>query len=275
MTQAEGSGQDRPSNVAPPMIEAIGLGRTFDRTVAVKELDLQVAAGEVYGFLGPNGAGKTTTMRMLNGLLRPTTGEIRIHGKTYASHPKELRALTGFIPDTPPLYEFLTGRQYIGFVASLYGIKADQRDEDAERWLSGFDLKDRADEICKGYSHGMRKKLHLAAVLVTRPEVLFLDEPTTGLDPKSARRLKDMIVEVREGGSTVFLSTHLLDTADELCDRIGIIHRGSLCAEGTVEDLKSAGYGNNLEEIFLRITEHEAVLEKDAAEESDAASSSN
>jgi len=201
------------------MIRTEGLRRDFHGTVAVRDLDLSIERGEIYGFLGPNGAGKTTTIRMLAGLLRPTRGTLRIDGRTYEQDGRAIRALTGLVPDTPPLYEYLTGRQYIGFVASLYGVPASERDARAEQWLAAFELDDRADDLVKGYSHGMRKKTHLAAVLVTGPRVLFLDEPTTGLDPRSARRLKDAIRAVREEGATVLLSTHLLETAQELCDR--------------------------------------------------------
>ncbi len=259
-----------PTDTPAPMIETFGLGRTFDRTVAVKHLNLAVREGEIYGFLGPNGAGKTTTMRMLNGLLRPTTGEIRISGTSYSDDATRLRSMTGFVPDTPPLYEYLTGRQYIGFVASLYSVPAAERDAGAERWLTAFDLLHRADDISKGYSHGMRKKLHLAAVLVTRPSVLFLDEPTTGLDPKSARALKDLLLEVRADGATVFLSTHLLDTAEELCDRIGILADGQLRAEGTVDEIRARADGGTLESIFLDLTDQQAIHEADATEEIDA-----
>ena len=236
-------------------IETRGLGRDFERKPAVDGLDLRIARGEVYGFLGPNGAGKTTTIRMLNGLLRPTRGEIRIEGRSFQDAAREIRSRTGLVPDTPPLYEFLTGDQYIGFVASLYGVDADQRDADAERWLRFFELEDRADDLCKNYSHGMRKKLHIAAVLCTRPAVLFLDEPTTGLDPRSARRLKDLVLELRSGGTTVFLSTHILDTAEELCDRIGILAGGRLRGEGTMAELRSRRDDASLEEIFLELTE--------------------
>jgi len=256
------------SSTVPPSIETRGLGRRFDRTVAVEGLDLAVRPGEIYGFLGPNGAGKTTTMRMLVGLLRPSEGEIRIGGRTYAEAGEAIRRSLGFVPDTPPLYENLTGRQYVGFVASLWGVSPADRDARADRWLGAFGLADRGDDLCKGYSHGMRKKLHLAAVLATGPEVVFLDEPTTGLDPKSARVLKDALSEVRAGGMTVFLSTHLLDTAEELCDRIGILSDGRMKAEGTPRELTA---GSTLERVFLELTDHEATLEADARDASSAA----
>ena len=253
-TTAAGPGSS-DSRASGPFLEVRGLGRDFDRVAAVKDLDLRIEPGEMYGFLGPNGAGKTTTMRLLTGLLRPTRGTIHIDGRTYADDGRHIRAITGYVPDTPPLYEYLTGRQYIGFVASLYGIEPEQRNADAARWLEALDLADRGDDICKSYSHGMRKKLHIAAVLVTRPRLLFLDEPTNGLDPRSARHLKDSLLRVRDEGVTIFLSTHLLETAAELCNRIGILYAGELRAEGTLDELRALGSGDTLEDIFLRLTE--------------------
>ncbi len=236
------------------MIVTHKLTRRFGASEAVTDLNLSVSAGEIYGFLGPNGAGKTTTIRMLCGLLRPSSGRIEINGVDLVSRPAEVRAITGLVPDTPPIYEYLSGREYIGFVASLYGIDPRRRDELAEHYLEAFDLAHRADELCKSYSHGMRKKIHIAAVLVTSPRVLFLDEPTNGLDPASARKLKDVLAVVRDGGTAVFLSTHLLDTAEEVCDRVGILTAGKLRAEGTMSELRDGGDAS-LEEIFLQLTE--------------------
>ena len=251
---------------ARPVIEARGLTRRFGSVEAVKDLDLTVREGELYGFLGTNGAGKTTTMRMLCGLLRPTKGEIRIDGKSYADKSREIRKLIGYVPDTPPLYEYLTGRQYIGFVASLYGIPTRARDDEGDRLLELFGLADRADQLCKGYSHGMKKKLHIAAVLVTRPKVLLMDEPTTGLDPRSARTLQDTLRRFCDEGATILLSTHLLHTAENICDRVGIIDRGSFRAEGTMDDLRGIGRQESLEDIFLRLTEEAAEEQADADE---------
>ena len=236
------------------MIETHGLTRRFGELTAVDGLDLAIAAGELYGFLGPNGAGKTTTMRMLAGLLKPDAGGMRLAGIDPAAAPREARAATGFVPDTPPLYEHLTGRQHVGLVASLYGVPAADRDRRADELLEAFGLAGRADELIKGYSHGMRKKLHLAAVLVTRPEVLLLDEPTTGLDPRSARTLKDLLQAFCHDGGTVMLSTHLLDTAERLCHRVGILDHGRLRAEGDVTELLGGGALGTLEDVFLRLT---------------------
>ena len=234
-------------------IETRGLGRDFGQKRAVHELDLQVASGEIYGFLGRNGAGKTTTIRMLAGLLSPSRGSLSLFGRNYDDAGDELRRATGLVLDTPPLYEHLTGRQYAGFVAALYDIPAAQRDAELDRLLPLLDLEDDADRLCKGYSHGMQKKIHLAAVLVTRPRLLFLDEPTNGLDPPSARKLKDLLLSERARGTTVFLSTHLLETAEELCNRIGILHEGSLQCVGSPDELRDAYKAKSLEELFLTI----------------------
>jgi len=239
------------------LIETSRLCRSFGPIRAVEDLDLRVDAGEIFGFLGPNGAGKTTTIRMLCGLLEPTSGTLAIDGHDYRSAGSRIRQITALAPDTPPLYDYLSGWQYVAFVAGLYGIAADDRDRDGRRNLERLGLIDRADELCKGYSHGMRKKLHLAAVLTTRPRLLILDEPTTGLDPASVRTLKDMLSDARAEGVTVFLSTHVLSTAEEICDRVGILYEGRLRAEGSLSALRKDGL-DTLEDVFLDLTENEA-----------------
>ena len=181
-------------------IETTGLGRKFAGKWAVQDLDLRVYAGELYGFLGPNGAGKTTTLRLLAGLLRPSAGVAQITGLTHSDNSRALKSRLGFVPDTPPLYDYLTGRQYIALVTSMWRIERKQREERTERLLDVLDMTNAADDLCKSYSHGMRKKAHLAAVLATAPEVLLLDEPTTGLDPGSTRKLKDLLrTEINRG----------------------------------------------------------------------------
>jgi ABC-2 type transport system ATP-binding protein len=248
-------------SAAPPAvpptatIEARGLGRAYDGNWAVRHLDLTIRSGEIYGFLGPNGAGKTTTIRMLAGLLRPSEGDVRIAGLDYATAPMRLKAITGLVPDTPPLYDYLTGRQYIALVASLWHVARPAREERQARLLQALALEDVADELCKGYSHGTRKKIHLAAVLVTAPSVLLLDEPTTGLDPRSARALKDLLRGEAARGTTILFSTHVLETAEQICHRVGILDRGRLLAEGTMAELRSQRGEGSLEDIFLRLTE--------------------
>jgi ABC-2 type transport system ATP-binding protein len=236
------------------MIETAALSRDFDGKRAVQDLTLRVGKGELYGFLGPNGAGKTTTIRMLAGLLRPRSGSVRIAGLDYAAAATAIKQLLGVVPDTPPLYDYLTGRQYIGLVASLWHVSRQQRDARAERLLHLLELDREADELCKGYSHGTRKKLHIAAVLTTAPQVLLLDEPTTGLDPLSTRRLKDLLREESQRGTTVLFSTHVLETAAEICHRVGILAHGTLRAEGTPAELRAQDGGGSLEDVFLRLT---------------------
>lgn len=236
-------------------IETTGLCRKFGGNWAVSELNLRVYAGELYGFLGQNGAGKTTTLRLLAGLLRPTNGEARIAGLSHSTDSRALKMRLGFVPDTPPLYDYLTGRQYIALVASMWHIERKLRDERADRLLELLNMSDVADDLCKSYSHGMRKKAHIAAVLSTAPEVLLLDEPTTGLDPGSTRRLKDLLRDEVARGTTVLFSTHVLDTAEEICDRVGILAKGKLLAEGTVEDLRAQHDNQTLENVFLSLTD--------------------
>ena len=236
-------------------IETMGLGREFGGKWVVHDLDLRVYTGELYGFLGQNGAGKTTTLRLLAGLLRPSKGDVCIAGLRHNNASRALKQKLGFVPDTPPLYDYLTGRQYIALVASMWQVERKLRDERADRLLDLLHLSEVADDLCKSYSHGMRKKAHLAAVLTTAPEVLLLDEPTTGLDPGSTRRLKDLLREEVAGGTTVLFSTHVLDTAEEICDRVGILAKGQLRAEGTVAELRAQHSNQSLESVFLSLTD--------------------
>lgn len=237
-----------------PTIVTRGLGRVFGRNWAVRGLDLSIDAGELYGFLGPNGAGKSTTLRMLAGLLRPSAGSLQIAGLDHLTASRALKQLMGFVPDTPPLHDYLTGRQYIALVASLWRIDRRTRDQRAGSLLELLLLDDVADDLCKSYSHGTRKKIHLAAVMTTAPLVLLLDEPTTGLDPRSARALKDLLVAETARGTTVLLSTHVLETAEQICHRVGILHQGSLRAEGTPAELRTRHGADSLEATFLRLT---------------------
>lgn len=250
MTDASGEQSARAFS-----IETDGLGREFGGKWAVQDLNLRVHTGELYGFLGQNGAGKTTTLRLLAGLLRPSSGGVRIAGLTHASNSRALKMRLGFVPDTPPLYDYLTGRQYIALVASMWQVDRKLRDERADRLLDLLHMTDTADDLCKSYSHGMRKKAHLAAVLATGPEVLLLDEPTTGLDPGSTRRLKDLLRDEVQRGTTVLFSTHVLDTAEAICDRVGILAKGMLRAEGTVTELRAQHDNCSLEDVFLKLTD--------------------
>ncbi len=240
--------------MSEPAILTRGLGREFAGKWAVRNLDLAVMPGEIYGFLGQNGAGKTTTLRMLTGLLRPSAGTLRIAGLDHATAGGALKQKLGFVPDTPPLYDYLTGRQYVALVASLWRVGRAQREARSEPLLERLGLAEQADELCKSYSHGTRRKIHLCAVLTTAPPVLLLDEPTSGLDPLSTRRLKDLLLDEAQRGTTVLLSTHGLELAEQVCHRVGILAAGHLRAEGTVAELRRQHGDRSLEDVFLATT---------------------
>jgi ABC-2 type transport system ATP-binding protein len=244
------------------MIETVALTKAYGDVLAVDQLDLRVPRGEIFGFLGPNGAGKTTTIRLLTGLLRPTSGSIRIAGLDLAAEPVATRARMAYLPDTPYLYEKLTGREFIHFVAGLYRVPPERAEHRIAELLPLFGLDARADDLIEGYSHGMRQKTVLAAALVHDPQVLFLDEPTVGLDPRSARMMHDIFRQLSARGATVFLSTHILEVAERMCDRIGIIHQGRLIALGTVAELhEQVDSSGSLEDIFLELTGGPAYAE--------------
>jgi ABC-2 type transport system ATP-binding protein len=244
------------------MIQSTDLTKRYGDFTAVDQLNLGVRRGEIFGFLGPNGAGKTTTIRMLVGLLRPTSGRIVVDGIDLLDQPLAARARIAYLPDTPYLYEKLTGREFIYFVAGLYRVPPDRVERRIGELLPLFGLADRADDLIEGYSHGMRQKTVLAAALVHEPRVMFLDEPTVGLDPRSARLLRDILRQLALRGATVFLSTHILEIAERMCDRIGIVDKGRLIALGTVDELHAqVDRVGSLEDIFLDLTGGPAYAE--------------
>ena len=223
---------------------------------AVRDLNLSVAAGELFAFLGPNGAGKTTTIKMICGLLYPSTGTVRVGGFDVTTHGDQARALISYVPDMPYLYEKLTGREFLQFTADLYNLKRDDSLKRIEEVIELFDLSEFVDDLTERYSHGMRQRTVFAAALVHRPQVLIVDEPTVGLDPKNIRLLKDLLRSEAKRGATVFLSTHSLDIAEELADRIGIVDHGRLIAVGTLASLRaSSDMKGSLEDLFLKLTE--------------------
>ncbi|MDQ6670295.1 MAG: ABC transporter ATP-binding protein [Chloroflexota bacterium] len=243
-------------HLASPTIRANGLTKRFGKLEAVHDVSLEVGAGEVFGFLGPNGAGKTTTIRMLTGLVRPTSGTALVVGYDVAREPQEVKRRVGFLAETPYLYAKLSGREFLAFMGGLYEVPPALSRQRAERLLSLFELAAKADELVETYSHGMRQKLALAGAMLHEPPVLFLDEPTSGLDPRSARLVKDLLVALVGRGHTVFLSTHVLEIAEHLCHRVGIIDHGQVIATGTLEELRSQAHreGGSLEDIFLQLT---------------------
>jgi ABC-2 type transport system ATP-binding protein len=242
--------------LASPTIRATGLTKHFGKLEAVRDLTLEVGAGQVFGFLGPNGAGKTTTIRMLTGLVRPTSGTALVVGYDVAREAQEVKRRVGFLAETPYLYAKLSGREFLAFMGGLYAVPPALSRQRADRLLSLFELNEKADDLVETYSHGMRQKLALAGALLHEPPVLFLDEPTSGLDPRSARLVKDLLVALVERGHTVFLSTHVLEIAEHLCHRVGIIDHGRVIATGTLDELRSQAHraGDSLEDIFLQLT---------------------
>jgi ABC-2 type transport system ATP-binding protein len=246
------------------MIDIRDVSKLYGPKVAVQELSLQVPAGELFAFLGPNGAGKTTTIKMLCGLLFPTSGSISVGGFDLRSDGDSARALISYVPDQPFLYEKLTGREFLKFTADLYAMPKSRAQEKIAEVIDLFHLEEFVDDLTERYSHGMRQRTVFAAALVHEPKLLIADEPTVGLDPKSIRELKTLLRRLADDGMTIFLSTHTLDIAQELADRIGIIDRGRLLGCGTMKDLqRHASSDGNLEELFLKITEE--VVEEKAA----------
>jgi ABC-2 type transport system ATP-binding protein len=238
-----------------PLINTHHLVKKFGDKLAVNDVSLEVNGGEIFGFLGPNGAGKTTTIKMIVGLLQPSSGSIRVGGNDVQTQAQLAKAITGYVPDTPNLYPKLTGRELLRFIGDLYGIDKKSVERRIEELLRLFDLTQAGDDTIDSYSHGMQQKTALAGALVHDPRVLVLDEPTVGLDPKSARLIKDILRQMAERGAAVFLSTHIMEIAERMCDRIGIIHQGQLVAVGTFDELRSAGSGDSsLEDIFLNLT---------------------
>ena len=240
------------------MIELSHLSKKFGNFYAVKDLSLRVPPGEIFGFLGPNGAGKTTTIRLMAGLMKPTSGRILLGGKDLSREPEEAKAILGYIPDRPYLYEKLTGEEFLEFIAGLHRLPPEDggRKRSAEL-LEFFDLYHWRRELIESYSHGMRQRLIISAALLHRPQVLIVDEPIVGLDPKGTRLVKTLFQNLGRGGVTIFLSTHILAVAEEMCQRIGILHEGRMIALGTMEELREQAKSTDerLEPLFLKLTE--------------------
>ncbi|MEA2999253.1 MAG: type transport system ATP-binding protein [Sphingomonadales bacterium] len=244
-----------------PALEVRGLAKAFDKPVIV-DMDLSVEAGELYALLGPNGAGKTTTLRMVVGLTAPDAGSIRIFGIDALRRPLKAKAITAWLPDEPMLYDKLTPLEYLAFVAGLWSIPRAEAAEEAERLLTWLGLWDDRATRCEGFSRGMKQKVALAGALIHKPRLLILDEPLTGLDAAMARSVKDMLQAQVKAGATVIVTTHILEVAERLADRIGIIQSGRLLAEGTLAELRQRAGSSELtlEELFLDLTGgHHAV----------------
>jgi len=243
------------------MIELRNLTKRFGDIVAVHRLNLSVSEGEIFGFIGPNGAGKTTTLRMMGGVIAPTEGSVTIDGINMADDPENAKKRIGFIPDRPFLYEKLTGMEFLRFTADLYGVEEELFDERSEKILRQFSLYHWADELIESYSHGMKQRLIISSAILHDPKVIVVDEPMVGLDPAGIRMVKDLFRSLAKRGTTIFMSTHTLTVAEDVCGRMGVIHKGSLIATGTIEELRQGAQvqEGDLEEVFLILTEGESV----------------
>lgn len=225
---------------------------------SVDNLNLEIKDGEIFGFLGPNGAGKTTAIKMITGILNPDEGDITIDGKSIKKEPLEAKKNFGFVPDSPDMFLKLKGIEYLNFLADIYEIPDDKRKERIENLTKKFEIYENLNSQIESYSHGMRQKIVICGVLLNNPKNWILDEPMTGLDPKSSFDLKEMMREHSKLGNTVFFSTHVLEVAEKLCDRVGIINKGKLVFVGTFDEMKNKFKENaSLEELFLEITENE------------------
>lgn len=237
-------------------LEKISKSYTKGNIKAVDNINLDIKPGEIFGFLGPNGAGKTTTIKMIVGLLKPDSGKVTIGNIDVWANPLEAKSMISYVPDNPEIYDKLKGIEYLNFIADMYGVSKSEREEKMNYFLEIFNIKDSIGDIIGSYSHGMKQKLVLTSALINNPDLFILDEPMVGLDPKSAFNLKEIMRKMCNEGKTVFFSTHVLEVAEKLCDRIAIINKGKIVAMGTMEELRShAKERESLENIFLELTE--------------------
>jgi len=237
-----------------PVLEATHLSRTFGDFVAVDDATFTLQPGEIVGFLGPNGAGKTTTIKMLTGLLGPSSGAARVAGFDIVAQPLEAKARIGYVPDTPNLYGKLKAGEYLRFVGQLYKVPPAHVEERMRPMLDMFELTDVAGNYLDTFSHGMQQKVAIIGAFLHEPQVVFMDEPTVGLDPRSARLIKDLMIRNRDRGRTIFFSTHILEIAQTMCDRVIIINKGRIVADARVDELRAMCGEQSLEDIFLELT---------------------
>jgi ABC-2 type transport system ATP-binding protein len=242
------------------MLKIDGLTKSYNKGEirAVDEISLEIGDGEIFGFLGPNGAGKTTTIKMIVGLLKPDSGQILLDGMNVWEEPMKAKSRISYVPDNPEIYDRLRGIEYLNFIGDMYGISSADRAERIKRFTGIFNIEDALGDIISSYSHGMKQKLVLTSALMSDPDLFILDEPMVGLDPKSSFNLKEIMRARCKEGKSVFFSTHVMEVAEKLCDKIAIINKGKIIAMGTMEELrKTAQEKESLENIFLELTENE------------------
>ena len=240
------------------MLKLENISKSYNKGIikAVDNINLDIRKGEIFGFLGPNGAGKTTTIKMIVGLLKPDNGKVTVGTVDAWKEPLKAKSMISYVPDNPEIYDRLKGMEYLNFIADMYEIPKEEREEKLNYYLELFNIKDAVGDIIASYSHGMKQKVVLTGALLSNPDLFILDEPMVGLDPKSAFNLKEIMKKMCNEGKTVFFSTHVLEVAEKLCDRIAIINKGKIVALGTMEELKAhAEERQSLENIFLELTE--------------------
>ncbi|KPA16755.1 ABC-type multidrug transport system, ATPase component [Candidatus Magnetomorum sp. HK-1] len=238
------------------MIKLIHLCKKYGNHTAIENIHLTVSAGEIFGFIGPNGAGKTTTIQIMTGLISPTSGKVFLSDISMNENPVNAKKLIGYIPDRPFIYEKLTGLEYLKFIADFYPISSKYFNKKSEQLLEMFELIDRRNELIEAYSHGMKQRLIMASALLHDPPIIIVDEPMVGLDPAAIKLVRNVFKERSNKGTTIFLSTHTLSLAEQICDRVGIIHKGQLIATGSMEELKASTSSGtkDLEDIFFQLT---------------------
>ena len=250
-------------STSEPTVKLRGVAKRYADIVAVDYIDLDVKYGEILGLLGPNGSGKTTTLKMILGLVKPDSGSVNVLGINAEDDPVAVKREVGYIPESPRLYEFLTGLEYLDFVGDVYGITVSEKKARIEEYLEALELEGREGDMISGYSQGMKQKTALISAFLHKPKLLLLDEPLSGLDPRSARIVKDLLRELRSQGVTTIMATHILEIAQAMCDRIAIMYEGRLLALGNMKELRQKARlpGSDLEDIFLKLTGTEDVRE--------------
>ncbi|MEM4141082.1 MAG: ABC transporter ATP-binding protein [Nitrososphaeria archaeon] len=242
-------------------VKLVNVSKRYGDITAVKNLNLEIRKGEIFGLLGPNGSGKSTTIKIILGLVKPDSGYVNVLGINVEENPIEVRKRIGYVPESPKIYEFLTGIEFLDFTGDVYGISPDEKKRKISQFIKALDLEGREGDLISSYSEGMKQKIVIISALMHKPELLLLDEPLSGLDPKSARIIKDLLRELSSQGVTTIMSTHILEIAQAMCDRIGIIYRGKLLALGTMDELRQKAKmpESGLEDIFLKLTGTEDI----------------
>ncbi|MGB9728096.1 MAG: ABC transporter ATP-binding protein [Nitrososphaeria archaeon] len=248
-----------PSNSTS--VKLVNVSKRYGDITAVEDLNLEIKRGEIFGLLGPNGSGKSTTIKIILGLIKPDSGYVNVLGTDVEDDPITVKKRIGYVPESPKIYEFLTGLEFLDFTGDIYGMSPDEKRKRIEEFIKALDLEGREGDIISSYSEGMKQKIVIISALMHKPELLLLDEPLSGLDPKSARIIKDLLRQLASQGVATIMSTHILEIAQAMCDRIGIMYRGRLLALGTMEELRQMAKmpGSGLEDIFLKLTGTEDV----------------